>query len=92
MNTYHRQRTALRADIRNLEAENEAVHMSNRFLESENHKLRRLIDVYIRSAELNDPVWDIMRNEDMFNTGNGHNSNRNNNARYILVFDQSDAR
>jgi len=44
-------------------------------LENENVKMRRLIDVYIRSSELNDPVWDIM-DEDKRGDDTGGANNR----------------
>lgn len=67
------ERTALRAQIRNYESEAESLRMSKRFLEKENNKLRKIIDVYIRSAELNDPVWDVMKSEDFFHSTSSTN-------------------
>ncbi len=40
------------------------MKISKRSLENENYKLRRIIDVYIKSSELNDPVWDVMGEDD----------------------------
>ena len=62
------ERTALRAKIRNLEAEIESNSVSKRSMERENIQLRTIINVYITSSELNDPVWDIM-NEDTGQSG-----------------------
>jgi hypothetical protein len=42
-----------------------SLFISRKVLEHENQKLRKTIDVYIRSAELNDPVWEIMNNEEI---------------------------
>lgn len=63
-----------------MEAETEAVKMSNRFMVNENNKLRHMIDVYIRSAELNDPVWEVMKNDDMFNSSNSNGNQVHSNA------------
>lgn len=38
--------------------------MSKRVVEHENDRLRSIIDVYINSSELNDPVWEIMNNDE----------------------------
>jgi hypothetical protein len=42
-----------------------SLFISRKVLEHENQKLRKTIDVYIRSSELNDPVWEIMNNEEI---------------------------
>ena len=34
-------------------------------MEEENHKMRRIISVYIQSSDLNDPAWDVMDEDDM---------------------------
>lgn len=41
-----------------------SLFISRKVLEHENSKLRKIIDVYIRSAEMNEPVWDIMNVEE----------------------------
>jgi hypothetical protein len=47
------------------------MRTSKRGLENENSKLRRIIDVYIKSSELNDPVWDVMNEDDHLDGGSG---------------------
>lgn len=37
-------------------------------MENENQKMRRIISVYIESSELNDPVWEVMDEDDMAGT------------------------
>lgn len=54
------QRTALRAKVRILESDIEAVRSSNRDIARENTKLRSIIDVYIKSSELNANTWDFL--------------------------------
>ena len=34
-------------------------------MENENVKMRRIINVYIQSADLNDPAWEVMEEDDM---------------------------
>jgi hypothetical protein len=34
-------------------------------MDAENAKMRRIISVYIQSADLNDPAWDMMEENDM---------------------------
>lgn len=46
------------------DSENESLRQSQKFMTQENNRLRRIIDVYIRSADFNDPVWDVMKPED----------------------------
>ena len=57
---YELQRTALRAKIRTLEARIEVVSATNREVSNENTRLRKIIDIYIKSQELNEQSWDIM--------------------------------
>ena len=57
---YELQRTALRAKIRTLEAQVDAISATNREVNNENIRLRKIIDIYIKSQELNEQSWDIM--------------------------------
>lgn len=59
----------LRAKIRTLESEIETMQMAKREMEAENEKLRYTLDVYIKSADLNENVWDIL-NEDAIGLAN----------------------
>eukprot|EP01038_Epipyxis_sp_PR26KG_P013380 gene13380-17942_t len=68
------ERAALRARIRNLEAEVESLGKSKRSISNENDRLRRLIDVYINSIDMNNPVWDLMNADE---TTNANSSNNN---------------
>lgn len=54
----------MRARIRNLESEVEAIKGAKRTADKENNKLRKIIDVYIKSTDLNDPVWDVMEEDE----------------------------
>jgi len=54
------ERTFLKARIRNLEAEIEAMKATKRGMDRENSILRTVLDTYIRSKEMNDPLWDIL--------------------------------
>lgn len=54
------ERTFLKARIRNLEAEIEAMQATKRGMDRENMQLRTILDVYVKSKELNDPVWDLL--------------------------------
>lgn len=54
------ERTALRAKIRNLQAEVDVQKGAIRGLETENAKLRTVVDVYIHAQELNEAVWETM--------------------------------
>jgi hypothetical protein len=42
-----------------------SLFISKKVLEHENLKLRNIIDSYIHASELNDPVWEIMNNEEV---------------------------
>jgi hypothetical protein len=48
-----------------IEPELESMKMMRAGMEEENHKMRRIISVYIQSSDLNDPAWDIMDEDDM---------------------------
>lgn len=37
---------------------------AKRTADKENNKLRKIIDVYIKSTDLNDPVWDVMEEDE----------------------------
>lgn len=47
------------------------MKISKRGIQNDNQKMRKIIDVYIKSNELNDPVWDLMNDDD----GGTHNNN-----------------
>ena len=66
------ERTFLKARLRNLEAEIEAMKATKRGLDRENLQLRTILDVYIKSKEFNDPVWDILNDKAAEKTGHGH--------------------
>ena len=57
------ERTALRAQIRTLQAEVESIGATQRGLERENSSLRDIIDNYIKSAELSEQTWEILDDE-----------------------------
>eukprot|EP01036_Dinobryon_divergens_P022911 gene22911-31215_t len=59
------ERLHLRAKIRTLEAELESMKMSKYGLERENDRMRSIIDVYINSSELQDPVFGLLNEDDM---------------------------
>jgi len=59
------ERLHLRAKIRTLEAELESMKMSKFGLERENDRMRKIIDVYITSSELNDPVFGLLSEDDV---------------------------
>lgn len=77
-------------------AELDSLKMSNKQLEHENTRLRSIIDVYLRSTELNDPVWDLMKNDEILNkeVGNAIASSeeiqRRNNTKSSLGFRRRD--
>lgn len=54
------ERTFLKARIRNLEAEIEAMKATKRGMDRENVHLRSILDAYVKSKEMNDPIWDIL--------------------------------
>ena len=58
------ERTALRAKIRNLQAEVDIQKATVRGMERENAQLRTVIDVYIRAQEMNETVWEMMDADD----------------------------
>lgn len=58
------ERTVMKAQIRNLESEVEALKVSGKGLERENAQLRTIIDVYVRAQEMNDAVWEVMDNDE----------------------------
>ena len=60
------EKTYLKAKIRNLESEIESMAATKRELDRENIKLRSILDRYVESNEMNNPVWDIT-NEDSEN-------------------------
>lgn len=43
----------------------ESMKLMRAGMEEENHKMRRIISVYIQSSDLNDPAWDVMDEDDM---------------------------
>ena len=47
--------------------------------------MRRIVDNYIKSTELNDPVWEVTE-EDEFSGKNGGNQPKNKGILYILLF------
>lgn len=49
----------------------ESMKLTKFGMENENQKMRRIINVYIKSSELNDPVWDVM-DEDEFGLAESH--------------------
>ena len=49
----------------------ESMKLSKYSIENENQKMRHIINVYIKSSELNDPVWDVM-DEDEFGLADSH--------------------
>ena len=54
------ERTALRAQIRTLQAEVDAMGATQRGLQRENSTLREIIDNYIKSTELSESTWEIL--------------------------------
>lgn len=58
------ERTALRAGIRNMEAEISSATLARKIMEHENDKLRKIISTYIQSADFGNTVWDIMKDDD----------------------------
>ena len=58
----NRERTSLKARVRNLEAEIESLKLSNRALDRENAKSRIVIRTYITNDELNDKTWNLIEN------------------------------
>lgn len=48
------ERTALRARVRTVESELDALQTTKRMLENENTKLRKIMDTYVRSTDVND--------------------------------------
>jgi len=65
------ERTYYKAKIRNLEAEIESMQATKRSMDRENLQLRTILDVYMRSTEMNDPVWDITSEDSIFGRLNG---------------------
>jgi hypothetical protein len=57
---WFRERTALKAKIRNLEAEIESLQSSNRSLGRENTKSRLIINTFIKNDDLNDNLWGLL--------------------------------
>lgn len=43
----------------------ESMKIMRAGMENENVKMRRIISVYIQSADLNDPAWEVMEEDDM---------------------------
>lgn len=71
------ERTALRAQVRTLQAEVEAMGATQRGLERENTRLRGIIDTYIKSEDSNAGVWDILDSAgELANRQSQHNLNR----------------
>jgi hypothetical protein len=46
------------------------MQAAKRGMNKENEKMRRLVDVYIKSTDLNDPVWDLLFDEDSVEKNN----------------------
>lgn len=57
------ERTFLKARIRNLESEIESLKATERGMDRENNHLRSILDAYVKSKELNEPLWDILQDE-----------------------------
>eukprot|EP01039_Chlorochromonas_danica_P000143 gene142-151_t len=68
------ERTALRAGIRNLEAELESSNLAKKIMEHENDKLRRVISTYIQSSDFSSSVWDLMKEDDPFASSSSNKS------------------